>query len=159
MVKTNTSTPDLVEIVSSRVKAELLRILFGLTHPRIHLRELVRQSGLSVATVQHELQRLARIGLVTSTQDGNRVYYAANPIHPLFNTMSDLVLKTDGLAGVLNAALKDDPAVELAFIFGSVAKGNAKAESDVDLMVIGVLGLRRLTKLISGIPEKVGREI
>lgn len=160
MVKANTPTaPELVEIVSSRVKAELLRILFGLEHPRIHLRELVRQSGLSVATVQQELRRLARIGLVASTRDGNRVYYAANPAHPLYSTISELVLKTDGLASVLSRALKDDSAVELAFVFGSVARGNASAESDIDIMVIGELGLRRLTKLLSGLSEKVGREI
>ncbi len=49
--------------------------------------------------------------------------------------------------------------MKAAFVFGSLAKGDAKAESDVDLMVIGELGLRPLTKLISGIAEKVGREI
>lgn len=155
MVKTNTLT----EIVSSRVKAEVLRILFGLSHPRVHFRELARQAGLSVGTVRQELQRLVRIGLVSSERDGNRVYFAANPAHPLYNVMTELVVKTDGVAGILNEALKGEPSVEVAFIFGSVAKGAANAASDVDLMVIGEVGLRRLAKLISGVSEKVGREV
>ena len=91
---------NLVDIVSSRVKAELLRLLFGLTQSELHLRELVRQSGLSLGTVQQELRRLTRVGLVTARKDGNRVYYGANPDHPAHRDLCSLVLKTDGLVGV-----------------------------------------------------------
>ena len=69
---------NLVDIVSSRVKAELLRLLFGLRQPELHLRELVRQSDLSLGTVQQELRRLTRVGIVTARKDGNRVYYRAS---------------------------------------------------------------------------------
>jgi len=149
---------DLVDIVSSRVKAEILRLLFGLRQPELHLRELVRQSGLSLGTVQQELRRLTRLGLVTARRDGNRVYYRANPQHPVHGELRSLVLKTNGLAGVLQHALQDDRVV-LAFVFGSIARGETRAESDVDLMIIGTARLRRLTQLLSGVAERVGREI
>lgn len=149
---------NLVDIVSSRVKAELLRLLFGLSQPELHLRELGRQSGLSLSTVQQELRRLTRVGLVTARKDGNRVYYRANPDHPVHRDLCALVLKTDGLAGVLQPALKT-PDVNVAFVFGSVARGDTGAGSDVDLMVIGEVGLRKLTSLLSGIAGRVGREI
>jgi predicted nucleotidyltransferase/DNA-binding HxlR family transcriptional regulator len=149
---------NLVDVVSSRVKAELLRLLFGSRPVELHLRELVRRSGLSIGTVQQELRRLTRIGLVNARKDGNRVYYRANPEHPIHPELRSLVLKTDGLAGVLGGALEDKQVLS-AFVFGSVARGEADAESDVDLMVIGSIGLRRLTQLLSGLAEKVGREI
>lgn len=149
---------NLVDVVSSRVKAALLRLLFGARPTELHLRELVRQAGLSIGTVQQELRRLTRIGLVVARKDGNRVYYRANPGHPLHADLRSLVLKTDGLAGVLEGALEDKHVLS-AFVFGSVARGEAGAESDVDLMVIGSIGLRRLTQLLSGVAEKVGREI
>jgi DNA-binding transcriptional ArsR family regulator len=149
---------DLVDIVSSRVKAELLRLLFGLGRPELHLRELVRQSGLSLGTVQQELRRLTRIGLVTARKDGNRVYYRANQEHPLYADLRNVVLKTDGLVNVLRQALEAE-AIELAFVFGSIAGGQAGPESDVDLMVITHLGLRRIAHLLSGIGERLGREI
>ena len=149
---------NLVDIVSSRVKAELLRLLFGLSQSELHLRELVRQSGLSLGTVQQELRRLTRVGLVSARKDGNRVYYRANPDHPVHRDLCALVLKTDGLAGVLQPAL-ETPEVGLAFVFGSVARGDTGAGSDVDLMVIGEVGLRKLTSLLSGIAGRVGREI
>ncbi len=96
---------NLVDIVSSRVKAELLRLLFELAQPELHLRELVRRSGLSLTTMQQELRRLTRVGLVVAREDGNRVYYRANPDHPVHRDLCSLVLKTYGLAGVLEPAL------------------------------------------------------
>jgi len=149
---------ELVDIVSSRVKAEILRLLFGLRHPELHLRELVRQSGLSLGTVQQELRRLTRVGVVSARKDGNRVYYRANARHPVYPDLRSLVLKTNGLGGVLEQALQDNQ-VQLAFVFGSVARGDTRPESDVDLLVIGPVGLRRLTQLLSGVAEKLGREI
>ena len=148
---------DLAVIVASRVKAEIFRLLFGLRRPELHLREIVRQSGLSLGTVQQELKGLTSVGLLKSRRDGNRVYFSANPDHPDHRELSALVLKTDGLAGVLGKALTD-PEVQLAFVLGSIARGG-HAESDVDLMVIGSIGLRGLTKLLSGVAEVVGREI
>ena len=68
------------------------------------------------------------------------------------------MLKTDGLVGVLQSAFKT-PELSMAFIFGSVARGDTGAGSDVDLMVIGAVGLRKLTSLLSGIGGRVGREI
>jgi predicted nucleotidyltransferase/DNA-binding HxlR family transcriptional regulator len=149
---------NLVDLVSSRVKAELLRLLFGLRQPEVHLRELGRQSGLSPGTVQQELQRLTRVGLVLARKDGNRVYYRANPDHPVHRDLCSLVLKTDGLAGVLQPTLAG-PEVRLAFVFGSIARGDTGAASDVDLMVIGTVGLRRLATLLSGLADRLGREI
>ena len=148
----------LIDVVSSRVKAAILALLFGLRPAELHLRELARQSNLSVGTVQQELRRLTRIGLVIARKDGNRVYYRANPSHPLHGELRSIVQKTDGLVGVLREALQDDN-IHLAFVFGSVAGGEAGAESDIDLLVIGSLGLRRLAQLLSGVGEKVGRVI
>jgi predicted nucleotidyltransferase len=68
------------------------------------------------------------------------------------------VLKTSGLADVLKYAL-EDKRIRVAFVFGSIASGEEKAGSDVDLMVIGQLGLRDLSQLLSGIEEKIGREV
>ena len=67
-------------------------------------------------------------------------------------------MKTNGLVGLLQEALTDDD-ILLAFVFGSIARGETQAKSDVDLMIIGSLGLRRLTKLLSGVAEQIGREI
>lgn len=124
----------------------------------MHVREIERRSGLNDSTIRQELRKLVRLDLVHSRRDSNRVYYRAKTGNPLYPEIRNLVLKTSGLADVLKPALRDKR-IRLAFVFGSTARGEEKAGSDVDLMVIGELGLRDLSGLLSGIEERIGREI
>ena len=149
---------QLVDIVASRVKAAIFRLLFGLEPVELHLRELTRRSGLALGTVQQELKQLTGLGLVLARRDGNRLYYRANPAHPLHAELCGLVRKTDGWPAILGRALAD-PDVRVAFVFGSMAPGQAGAGSDVDLRVVGGVGLRRLTQLLTGVTEQLGREL
>ena len=148
----------LSEILSSRVRAEVFRLLFGSSILELHHREIVRRSGLSESAVRQELGKLTRLDLISRRKDGNRVYYAANRSHPLFQSIRDVVLKTVGLAAILRASLSR-PGVQVAFVFGSIVKAEETSDSDVDLMVIGSLGLRELTSMLSGVSEEIGREV
>jgi predicted nucleotidyltransferase len=148
----------LAKIVCSRVRSEIFRILFSLRADELHLREIQRQTGFAIGTVRQDMGKLVKIGLVTRRQDGNRVYYAANTSHPLYAEIRQLVLKTVGLADVLKAALSSK-VIRCAFVFGSVASGAEASSSDVDLMVIGDISLRKMSALLSGIGNRLGREI
>lgn len=148
----------LSQILSSRCRAEIFRLLFGPADRELHVREIQRRSGLNDSTIRQELRKLARLDLVRARKDGNRIYYKANQANPLFMDLRNLVVKTVGLVDVLKDALKDKR-VQLAFVFGSIAEGKEKADSDVDLFVIGGLGLREVSALLSGVSERIGREI
>jgi predicted nucleotidyltransferase len=149
----------LADLLSSNVKAEVFRLLFGLHHQPLHLRELERRSGLAVATVQQELSRLRRLGLIEARPDGNRTYFMAKEDHPLYPEIRGLVLKTSGLADVLRRALEKEKRIKVAFVFGSIAQAREQAHSDVDLLVIGEIGLRDVVGLLGDAAENVGREI
>jgi predicted nucleotidyltransferase len=148
----------LAELLSSRGRAEIFRLLFSGTGGELHVREIERRSGLNDSTLRQELRKLVRLELVQSRRDSNRVYYRARIESPLYPEIRNLVLKTSGLSDVLKSALMDKR-IRVAFVFGSIARGEEKAGSDVDLMVIGQLGLRDLSRLLSGIEEKIGREV
>lgn len=148
----------LTELLSSRARAEIFRLLFGRMGEELHVREIERRSGLNDSTLRQELRKLVRLDLLQSRRDSNRVYYRAKTENPLYPEIRNLVLKTSGLSDVLKSALIDTR-IQMAFVFGSIACGEEKAGSDVDLMVIGQLGLRDLSRLLSGIGEKIGREV
>ncbi len=148
----------LQNILSSRVKAEVFRLLFGLSDGELHLREIARRAGLSIGTVQQELAGLVLAGLVSTRRDGNRLYHRANRNHPLYPEIHNMVLKTSGLAEVLQKALHHS-SIQMAFVFGSVARNEAGASSDIDLMIVGQLGLRLVTNMLSGLTGTLGREI
>jgi predicted nucleotidyltransferase len=149
----------LAEILSSNIRAEIFRNLFGVEKQSLHLREIERRTGFAVGTVQQEIKKLLRLDIITRIKDGNRSYYKANTDHPLYPDIRNLVLKTNGLADLLKTALSADAKIKIAFVFGSFARKEEKAVSDVDLMVVGDIGLRKLTGLLMDVSEKLGREI
>jgi predicted nucleotidyltransferase len=150
---------SLLEIIFPQVRAEVLRLLFADASRELHLRELTRQSGLTLGTLQTEVEKLCSADLLLSRRDGNRRYFKANAAHPLFTDLHQLVLKTSGLREVLVEALGGLDGVELAFVFGSLASSTGKAGSDVDLLIIGDVGLRALAPRLRKATEKLGREI
>lgn len=149
----------LAEILSSNVRAEIFRLLFGVKGGSLHMREIERRSGVAIGTIQQEVKKLLRLGLIKERKDGNRLYYEANRDHPLYPEIRNIALKTVGLLQVFREALINEPGIKIAFIFGSIARQEEKAESDVDLMVIGDLGMRQLTGLLSEASHKISREI
>jgi len=149
----------LAEILSSEIRAEIFRILFWVSEAPLHVREIERRSGFAIGTVQQELRKLLRLDLVKNFKDGNRLYYQANRSHPLFGDIHLLVQKTNGLVDVLKEALEKTGGLQWAFVFGSIAEQKESAESDVDLMFIGKIGLRKLVGLLVEPAQIIGREI
>ena len=149
---------SLAQLICSRVRAEIFRVLFGVNAGELHLREIQRQTGFAIGTVRQDIGKLVKLGLVSSRRDGNRIYYVANGQHPLYPEIRLMVLKTVGLADSLADALKAAD-IKCAFVFGSVASRTEDAGSDVDLMVIGDIGLRKLSGMLAGIGNQLGREI
>ena len=148
----------LQKLLGSQARAEILKNLFTSARKSVHLRELSRISGLSAPVLLRELRQMMSLGLVIAVKDGNRVQFSANAESPLFAVLCELVLKTDGVAGILKEAFSDSSA-EIVFIFGSVAKGTDSAGSDVDLFVIGDCGLRDVSRRIYTVADKIGQEI
>ena len=149
----------LAEIVSSKIRAEIFRLLFGANIEELHMREIERRSGYAIGSIQTELKKLLRLHLVKKRRDGNRLYYRANKEHPLYPDIRNLVLKTIGLVDVIKIALRQDAGINIAFVFGSIARHEETTGSDVDLMLIGQLSLRKLVGMLAGVSEEIGREI
>lgn len=148
-----------IENIFPKVRAELLRLLFVDPEQSLHLRDLARLSGLAVGTVQREIANLRNADLIIERRDGNRLYFRANTAHPIFPELQGIARKTMGLGPQLADALAGLDGIELAFVYGSYAAGTAGAESDIDLFVIGSVGLRKLSPRLSGIAETMHREI
>ncbi len=149
----------LSEILSSKIRAEIFHLLFGIVDNELHMREIERRSGHAIGTIQTEFKKLLRLDLVKKRRDGNRLYYRANKDHPLYADIHSLVVKTVGLADIFRKIFDRQPDIKIAFIFGSIASQSEKSSSDVDLMVIGNLSLRQISKMLSGLPDQIGREI
>jgi predicted nucleotidyltransferase len=127
----------LADVLFSPVQQRVLALLFGQPGRSFRSAEVITLAGSGTGAVHRQLIRLADSGLVTVTRVGNQKHYQANRDSPVFFELHGLVVKTIGLAGPLEEALapfKDR--IQVAFVYGSIAKGTDTAQSDIDLMVI-----------------------
>jgi predicted nucleotidyltransferase len=121
----------------TKVQQRVLGVLFGNPGRSFYVNEIIALAGCGAGAVHRELARLAGAELVTVTRVGNQKHYQANSASSVYEELRGLVLKTSGLADVVAEALEPlSSQITAAFIYGSVAKGQDAASSDVDLMVV-----------------------
>jgi predicted nucleotidyltransferase len=148
------------EVLWPAARRAILGLLYAVPGRELHLREIARRACMAPATVQREAVALAEAGILTRRQSGHQTYYGANEGCPIFAEMRGLILKTSGLADAVRAALAPfGSRIESAFVYGSMADGTAGPDSDVDLCVVGKVGLRELASVIPSLTERLGREV
>jgi predicted nucleotidyltransferase len=131
------ASPGLADALFAKVQQRVLAVLFGNPGRSFYANEVIALAHSGTGAVQRELARLEASGLVTVTRVGKQKHYQANARSPVFEELRSLVLKTVGLADVLRSALAPAAqSIRAAFVYGSVAKGEDTAASDIDLMVI-----------------------
>ena len=135
----------LLDSLLPRTRQNILATLLLSPERRWYLSDLAQHLKVTPSSLQRELASLSEAGVLCRTADGNRVYYQANGAFPLLLDLQGLFVKTVGLADQLRETL--DPfweEIDLAFIYGSVARGERTAQSDVDVLVVGCVGMADL---------------
>ncbi len=127
----------MVDALFTSVQQRVLGLLFGQHGRRFQSAELIRMANSGTGATHRLLKRLTESGLVLAKTEGNQKYYQANAESPIFEELLGLVRKTVGLAEPLKEALAPlGDRIHVAFVYGSVASGKDRADSDIDLMVI-----------------------
>ena len=139
----------------------VLGLLFGQPDRSFYATELISLAGVGSGAVQRELARLAQSGLVTVKPLGNQKHYQANPASPIYSELCGVVRKTVGLAEPLRAALALlAPQIKAAFVYGSIAKQDDTASSDIDLMLVSdTLTFGDAILALQAATEQLGREV
>lgn len=122
----------------TKAQQKVLTLLFGQPDKSYYLNEIVRYAAMGKGVISRELVKLTAAGLLVVSKQGNQNHYQANANAAIFSELKQIVLKTFGLVGLLQAGLEPLlPKLEQAFVYGSVAKGEDHASSDVDVMLVG----------------------
>ncbi|GAB3470675.1 transcriptional regulator [Polaromonas eurypsychrophila] len=139
----------------------MLAVLFGNPDRSFYANEVIALAQSGTGSVQRELAALSEAGLLSVTKQGNQKHYQANVAAPVFAELRGLVMKTSGLADVLRAALAPlAPQMVAAFVYGSVAKQNDTAQSDIDVMVVSAgLSYADVFGALEGATASLGRKV
>ncbi len=159
--RAKSATSPLGETLFGQTRQRILALLFGRPDERFYQRRVIQAVGLGSGTVQRDLERLSRSGVLTRTVEGRQVCFRANRRCPVFEELRGIVRKTFGAAQVLKEALAPiADRIRIAFIFGSVAAGTETSNSDVDVMIVGNdLSLTDIVSAIAEAQRELGREI
>ncbi len=156
-----TTNYSLSDALFTRVQQRVLSVLFG--HPdRTYFGiEIIGLAGVGVGAVRRELDKLVSSGLVIVTRTGNQKHYQANQSSSIFSELRGIVLKTFGVADALRQALFPfSDRIKIAFIYGSVAKGQDTATSDIDLFILSDdLAYPDLFAVLTDVEKQIDRPV
>lgn len=133
-----------------------------LEHPEeeIYQSLIVETTKCALIQVQRALKRLEETGLITRAKSGNRIYYKANRLHPAFEDIKRALFKTVLFGDLLKETLDSlKGKIQFSFIYGSIARGEENFSSDIDLFIVGDLGMRDIASLLGSVGSDIGREI
>jgi len=152
---------SLADALFTKVQQRVLGVLYGNPQRSFYSNEVVRLAGAGIGAVQRELEKLCAAGLVISERIGNQRHFRANQQAPIFSELVALITKTVGAGGVLGQALQPlADKLKLAFIYGSIARGEGRAESDIDVLLISdALTLSEVYEALADAESSLGRPI
>jgi predicted nucleotidyltransferase len=154
------TSSNLAETLFGAYRRRVLGVL--LLHPdqSFHMRELSRLTDVPAGSLHRELKQLSGCGLLMRWSVGNQVHFQANRRCPVFDELAGFFRKTTGLADVLREALLPlNEHIELAFVFGSVARGAEEWSSDVDVLVVGAISFEQVVHALYPTQEQLMREV
>jgi uncharacterized protein len=157
---TTYETKSLSSILFGKARQAVLSLIYGHADESYYLRQIVRETGLGLGPIQRELKQLTDVGLVKRTVQGRQVYFKANQDSPVFKELRSIITKTAGVSDTLRAALRSlKKRIKIAFIYGSVARGEETHLSDIDLLIVGDVTFSEVVKALRSIHDTLGREI
>jgi len=143
-----------------KTRRAILTLLYSHVDESFYLRQLARSAGVGMGAVQRELKALVDAGIISRNAQGHQVYYQANLQSPVFKELKSLVIKTVGVGDVLRTALAPlADRIDAAFIYGSIARGEERKSSDIDVLIVGNVTFAEVTAALNSAQKTIGREI
>lgn len=125
-----------------------------------YMTELADHLKTSLSSLQRELNSLSVSGILERKQDGRRTYYKARKDSPVFGDLRELFLKTAGIVPVLQSELsRFSDKIRWAAIYGSIARSEEGAQSDIDLLVVGEVAMGDLVPVLRSVERRFRREV
>ncbi|PHS24952.1 MAG: transcriptional regulator [Methylophaga sp.] len=152
---------SLGDALFTKTQQRVLGLLYGKPDARFYTNEILRLAGMGRGTITRILDSFVSSGVLVSLKEGNQRYYQANSQNPIYNELVSIVRKTFGITDVIKATLESvSEQIVLAFVYGSIAKGEDTASSDIDLMVItDNLSYSDLMTVLADAEESLARPI
>ena len=124
----------LSELFGGVQRFALLRLLYRDPTRSYTTIELAQMADADRGNVSRWLRKWTQVGLAIRIEQGLHIAYRAGD-DPVLAGLTDIARRSDEILADIASALPVE--VEVALVFGSVARGEESAKSDVDVLVLG----------------------
>lgn len=152
---------QLANALFTTTQQKVLGLLYVNPEKSFYIKEILRLTGMGVATIKRELDRMLQAGILVMNKVGNQHHYQANPGCPIYKELREMVKKTFGVVDILNDGLSGiESQIDFAFVYGSVAKGEETTGSDIDLLIVTEsLAYADVMNSLANAEQELGRPI
>ena len=145
-------------LITSKTRIKLLMKFFLNANSESYLRNLETEFGGSTNGIRQELNKFETAGLLNSEHKGNKKYFKANKLHPLFSDIHNLLIKHIGIDRIIDEVVDNMGSLYQVFLVGDFAKGIDNGL--IDLVFVGDdINKNYLLKLVSKAESMVKRKI
>ena len=160
IMSTIINADNIANSLFGKTRRAVLALLFSHVDERFYFRQIARILEIGLGALQRELANLSDAGIIRKEFVGRQVFYQANSECPIYMDLKNLVMKTIGVGDILKTALVPlEERINVAFLFGSIAKGTERSDSDIDIIVIGNVTFSEIISAFSPAQKTVRREI
>ena len=160
IMSTTINADNIANSLFGKTRRAVLALLFSHVDERFYFRQIARILEIGLGALQRELANLSDAGIIRKEFVGRQVFYQANSECPIYMDLKNLVMKTIGVGDILKTALVPlEERINVAFLFGSIAKGTERSDSDIDIIVIGNVTFSEIISAFSPAQKTVRREI
>lgn len=152
------------QLFGSKTRVKLLQLFMANPNRAFYVREITRKIDEQINSVRRELANLLNIGIISSQDSDNKLYYEVNQKYPHYKALRSIFTNRKALAksevklpeGGVASKLSELGAVELAVMTGRFTRDES---SGVDLLIVGDVNRTKLAKLIDELSQEEGHEI
>ena len=160
IMSTTINADNIANSLFGKTRRAVLALLFSHVDERFYFRQIARILEIGLGALQRALANLSAAGIIRKEFVGRQVFYQANSECPIYMDLKNLVMKTIGVGDILKTALVPlEERINVAFLFGSIAKGTERSDSDIDIIVIGNVTFSEIISAFSPAQKTVRREI
>ena len=150
----------LTNLLGSKTRQVLFNTFFSNLEKEYYTRQLASMHSMSVGTLHREIKKLISLGVLNVREVGNIKLFSLNKQNPIYDELKNIVYKTDGVIKLVQNAVISVKGIKVAFIYGSLAKGDERQDSDIDIFIIGDdINEDELVINISSLEKKLFKEI
>lgn len=154
------------QLFGSKTRVKLLYLFYSNPNRSFYVREITRKIDEQINSVRRELGNLLSIGIITSDNTNNRLYYEVNqkfehyePLLAMFGgkkksgTVAKAV-KSESPSGAIE--LQSVGNIELALLTGQFTRDEV---TGIDMLIVGNVNQNKLQKYVVELESQEGKEI